>query len=185
MATLYFDFGDPESWLACERSHQVLGVVPEWIPVALGAPAFRCETDREAYIDGIERTAAQRDLLDLRWPAGWPGENADAGLLAATYAKRIGKVVGFSLALFRQAYTGGRDPADIDTALLAGAAAEIHPNALIKAVGMSSVRDALASATAAAREAGVRRAPAVWAAGEVFHGDAGLEEAATALEARA
>ncbi len=58
-------------------------------------------------------------------------------MLAATYAKRIGRAVAFSLAAFRQAFAGGRDLADQDTILIAGAACEMHPTALLKGNGYS------------------------------------------------
>ena len=45
-------------------------------------------------------------LQPLRWPDPFPFDSEQA-LLAATYAKSIGRVVAFSLAAFRQAFAGG------------------------------------------------------------------------------
>ena len=55
-------------------------------------------------------------------------------MLAATYAKRIGRAVAFSLAAFRQTFAGGRDLGDENTILIAGAACEMHPTALRKGI---------------------------------------------------
>jgi 2-hydroxychromene-2-carboxylate isomerase len=72
-------------------------------------------------------------------------------MLAATYAKQIGRVVAFSIAAFRQAYAGGRPLDADDNILIAAAACEMHPRAVLKALETRGVRDALDAATAAAR----------------------------------
>jgi 2-hydroxychromene-2-carboxylate isomerase len=102
-------------------------------------------------------------------------------MLAATYAKRIGRVVAFSLAAFRQAFAGGRDLGDRDTILIAGAACEMHPSALLKAIELRSVADALEQAGARARRAGVNSLPAIQVDDEVFEGLDLLEAAGSAL----
>jgi 2-hydroxychromene-2-carboxylate isomerase len=144
MGVLRFDFADPEHYLLIERisEHET---VPELVPARLGGPAFRCAREVDAYREDLERRAAQQgDILPFRWPAPFPFDS-ELALLAATYAKRIGKVAAFSLAAFRQAYAGGR-ALDEETVLIAGAAAEIHPAALLKGVRLRSVREALDSA---------------------------------------
>ena len=126
----------------------------EWEPVHLPRPSP--EPDRSA----IERLAAEQGLQAFRWPRRWPMDTRHA-MLAATYAKRIGRVVAFSLAAFRQAFAGGRDLGDQDTLLIVGAACEIHPTALLKALEMRSVSDALDQATSRAVAAGVEALPAL------------------------
>jgi len=181
----YYDLASPESWLVAERAHHVLGVVPVWEPVALGPPAFRCAAERDAHLEDLTRALAAHGLQSPRWPASWPGE-ARPAMLAATYAQRIGKVVAFSLAAFRQAYAGGRDLGDPETALIAGAACEIAPRAILKALETRGVADGLEAATAAARAAGVARVPAIGIGARVFHGCEELDAAAVAVaEARA
>jgi 2-hydroxychromene-2-carboxylate isomerase len=173
----YYDLGDPESYLAAERSSTVLSIVPEWEPVLashLGSVA--AEVDREL----IERLASERGLQPLRWPSRWPPDTRLA-MLAATYAKQVGRVVAFSLAAFRQAFAGGRDLSQRDTVLIAAAACELHPAAVLKGVAMRSVTRALGQATERARVAGVRSLPAVQVGDAVFLGDAQLEDAASAL----
>jgi predicted DsbA family dithiol-disulfide isomerase len=115
----------------------------------------------------------------LRWPVAWPPDTRTA-MLAATYAKQIGRAVAFSLAAFRQAFAGGRDIGDVDTVLIAAAACEMHPTAVLKGVKLRSVTDALDRATARARAAGVHSLPAIEAGGRVFEGPSALTDAAGA-----
>jgi 2-hydroxychromene-2-carboxylate isomerase len=98
-------------------------------------------------------------------------------MLAATYAKQVGRAVAFSLAAFRQAFAGGRDLGDLNTVLIAAAACEMHPTAVLKGIELRSVTDALARATARAGAAGVRGLPAIETDGKVFEGPAALAEA--------
>jgi len=81
------------------------------------------------------------------------------------------------MAAFRQAFAAGRDLADRDTVLIAAAAAEMHPTAVIKGADLRGTRARLEAATTAARAAGVRSVPAVVARGRVFEGDLELEAA--------
>src|SRR5213082_2480477 len=157
---LYYDLVSPEAYLTAERSVEVLGVVPEWQPIHLaqlpgaGAPdAFRCAEERDIFQAELERLAAARGLQPLRWPPGWPPDTTLV-MHVATYAKSIGRAVAFSLAAFRQAFAGGRDLADPDSVLIAGAACEMHPTALLKVIEMRSVVVALGEATDRARRAG-------------------------------
>jgi 2-hydroxychromene-2-carboxylate isomerase len=176
-AVFYYDLGSPESYLASERIASALPVVAEWEPVhAAGLGLVDEELDRGR----LERIAAERGLQRIRWPAPWPPDTRVA-MLAATYAKQIGRAVAFSLAAFRQAFAGGRDLSEQDTVLIAAAACEMHPTAVIQGVGLRSVAAALERAAARAGEAGVRELPAVTVGDAVFYGDAGLDEAARAL----
>ena len=175
----YYDLGSPDCYLVAERIMSALPAVPEWEPVdgrSLGA--LDGDPDREL----IERRAAELELQPLRWPPSWPPDTHDA-MLAATYAKRIGRAVAFSLAAFRQAFAGGRDLGDRDTVLIAAAACEMHPTAVLKGIGLRSVADALHQANARAQAVGVSSAPAIQVGSLVFAGDRGLEEAAAALGA--
>jgi 2-hydroxychromene-2-carboxylate isomerase len=184
---LYFDLASPEAYIAAERAAEVLGVVPEWQPIQLAAlpgagelDAFRCPEERDIFRAELERLALARGLQPLRWPPGWPGDTVLA-MRVATYAKSIGRVVAFSLAAFRQAFAAGRDLSDPDSVVIAAAACEMHPAAVLKAAETRGVAEALARATAAAAEAGVRGVPAVRVGDRVFHGDADLEAAADVL----
>jgi 2-hydroxychromene-2-carboxylate isomerase len=189
-AAFYYDLRSPEAYLAAERILSVLPIPAEWTPVrSAELPAadtlegFRCATDAEAFRERIERLAQRRGLQPLRWPDPFPAEG-DLALRAATYARQIGRAVAFSQAAFRQAFAGGRDLASMDTVLIAGAACEMHPSAIVKAVQLRSVTGALADATALAVQRGVRDVPALWLPdGRVFHGDAELDTAAAALAA--
>ncbi len=99
-------------------------------------------------------------------------------MLAATYAKRTGRGVSFSLAAFRQAFAGGRDLTDPDTILIAAAACEMHPSAVLKGIELRSVHDALDAATSRAVAAEVAELPAIQWDDRVFSGAGALEQAA-------
>src|ERR1700758_4449798 len=99
----YYDLGDPRCYIVAETIMAALPVVPEWEPVLASeiGPVDRTPLDREL----IERLATDANLQPLRWPRAWPPDTQTA-MLAATYAKRIGRAVAFSLAAFRQAFAG-------------------------------------------------------------------------------
>jgi 2-hydroxychromene-2-carboxylate isomerase len=176
----YYDLGSPACYLAAERIMSALPVAPEWEPVAASAfgagPERQHERDREL----IVRLASERGLQPIRWPTPWPPETHTA-MLAATYAKGIGRAVAFSLAAFRQAFAGGRDLGDENTILIAAAACEIHPAAMLKGIAMRSVATALEEAGERATAARVRSLPAVLVGDRVFHGEAGIDQAAGEL----
>jgi 2-hydroxychromene-2-carboxylate isomerase len=169
--TFHYDVGSPWCWLAGERIAHVLGVVPVWQPVHLPTDSV----DRHA-VDGA---AASQGLPPPRWPDPFPFDSSLA-MLAATFAKQTGRAVAFSLAAMRQAFAGARDLSVPDNVLIAAAACELHPRAVLKGVETAVVRDALRDSTAAAAAAGVREVPAVSVGGRVFTGPAAVEEAARA-----
>jgi 2-hydroxychromene-2-carboxylate isomerase len=159
-ARFFFDLGSPVAYLAAERVNHVLGEVPEWVPVRFETGPFRCAEEIEAYREDIERAANAQGVQALRWPEPFPADSEWA-MLVATYAKQIGRAVAFSLAAFRQAFAAGRDLGERDTVLLAAAACEMHPAAVIKGAELRGTRERLEAAEAEARAAGVREVPAV------------------------
>ena len=185
-ARFFYDLASPDAYVAAERVVGVLGIVPEFVPVRLGGLAaggvggFRCAEEEAIYRAEVERRASARELLPVRWPDPFPAET-DWAMLVATYAKQTGRVVAYSLAAFRQAFAAGRDLGERDWVLVAAAAAEMHPAAVIKSAELRGTRRRLDEATAAARAAGVRDVPAVRVGDAVFHGDEALEAAAGAI----
>jgi 2-hydroxychromene-2-carboxylate isomerase len=186
----YFDLASPDAYLLAERVLQTMPVATEWVPVlAASLPgaetydAFRCAEERDIILGGFVDAASRRGLQPLRWPCPFPFDSALA-MRAATYAKQIGRTVPFALAAFRQAFAGGR-ALDADTVLIAAAACEMHPAAVLKAVELRSVGEELARRTAEAAAFGVRDVPAIRVGAQVFHGDAGLPAAARAAAATA
>lgn len=161
----FYDLGSPRCYIVAETIMATLPVVPEWEPVLgrdIAAPGPG-QIDREQ----IEDQAAELGLQPVRWPPSWPPDTR-AAMLAATYAKQIGRAVAFSLAAFRQTFAGGRDLSDEDTVLIAGAACEMHPTALRKGIELRSTQNALAQATRRARDAGVTALPAIQIGDRVY-----------------
>jgi 2-hydroxychromene-2-carboxylate isomerase len=185
----YYDLGSPYAYLTAERIHQVLPVQPVWQPILLGGiwqetggRSWATTDAREEGIAEVERRAGEYELMPLRWPVGWPNNTLQA-MRAATFAQSIGRAVAFSLAAFRQAFAGARDLSDVDNVLIAAAACELHPNAILKALETQSVEDNLRQATRDAYDRGVRGVPTVAVGDRLFYGDDRLEEAASALAA--
>jgi 2-hydroxychromene-2-carboxylate isomerase len=167
----FYDLGSPECYVVAETIMSALPVVPEWEPVL--ARVASSDPDRAE----IERQVDELGLQPMRWPRHWPPDTERA-MLAATYAKRIGRAVAFSLAAFRQVFAGGRDLDDENTILIAGAACEMHPTALNKGIELAGTRTALISANERARRAGVTTLPAIQVGDRIFEGVDALRHAA-------
>lgn len=185
--TFYYDLGSPYAYLAAERINGLFAGAglepPEWQPVLLGGlfkrfgrSSWGLGPERERGMAECERRAAEYGLPPIRWPDPWP-PNGLFVMRAATYAKEIGRTVSFSLAAFRQAFAAGRDLSEPDNVLLAAAAAEIHPRALLSAVRREAVKSALRDATERAGDLGVRGVPTVVVDDGRFWGDDRLERA--------
>jgi 2-hydroxychromene-2-carboxylate isomerase len=184
----YYDLGSPYSYLAAERINSVLPVVPVWQPVLLGGlfkrfgrESWGVGPEREAGMAECERRAGEHGLPAIRWPDPWPG-NMLAAMRAAIFAQDAGRAVAFSLAAFRQAFAAGRDLGDPDNVLIAAAACELHPRAVLKGIESRAVKDRLRAETDAAGDRGVRGVPTVAVGDELFWGDDRLEEAAQAIQ---
>jgi 2-hydroxychromene-2-carboxylate isomerase len=182
----FFDLASPAAYLAAERALQVLPGV-EWVPVlarelpgAESFDAFRCAEERDIALGAIERSVAQHGVQPLRWPDPFPFDSGFA-MHVATYAKQIGRTVAFAHAAFRQAYAGGRSLAEPDNVLIAAAACELHPNAVMKAAERPNVKEALKAATQEALDRGVVGVPSIAIGDQVFWGDDRLSEAARTL----
>jgi 2-hydroxychromene-2-carboxylate isomerase len=184
----FYDLGSPYAYLAAERVNglfaEASGEPPEWQPILLGAlfkrfgrDSWANGPDRAAGMREVERRASAHGLPPVKWPEPFPG-NTLLAMRAATYAKQIGRAPSFSLAAFRQAFAAGRDLTEPDNVLLAAAAAEMHPRAVLSAVERDSVKRRLRETTERAGEMGVRGVPSVVVGERVFWGDDRLEEAA-------
>jgi 2-hydroxychromene-2-carboxylate isomerase len=193
-AVFYYDFSSPYSYLAAERISGLFSEAgaeqPDWQPIsfghviqAIGKTPWSMQPDgpNRDDLEEIRRRAAARGLPEVRYPAGWPVVNYSLKpIRAATYAKEAGRVVSFSLAAFRQAFAAGRDLSEIDNVLLAAAACELHPDAVLKGIETKTVKEGLKRATEEAIERGVTGVPTLAIGGELFWGDDRLEEAAKA-----
>jgi 2-hydroxychromene-2-carboxylate isomerase len=187
-ASFYFDLASPEAYLAAERILHVLPGPAEWIPVlarelpGAGALEGRDRDKQEIHREQIARRAEELHLLALRWPDPFPFDSALA-MRVATYAKSIGRAVPFAQAAFRQAFAGGHGLAEPDHVLIAAAACEMHPAAVLRGAELRSVERELASATARAAHTEIMDVPAVRVGERVFAGERALEDAAAHMSA--
>jgi 2-hydroxychromene-2-carboxylate isomerase len=196
-ATFYYDFSSPYSYLAAERISGVFAEAgieqPEWQPISFGhvlketgRRPWSYEDDKSADLAEIQRRASERGLPEVRYPDGWPIQNYSLNpVRAAIYAKESGRVVSFSLACFRQVFAAGRDMSDMDNVLVAAAACELHPSAVLKGIETQSVKDRLRAATDEALRLGLVGIPTVAVGDELFWGDDRLEEVVEAIKAAA
>jgi 2-hydroxychromene-2-carboxylate isomerase len=186
----YFDLGSPYAYLAAERVNARFAEAgaqpPEWQPILLGGLFKRFGRDswangpgRDEGLRECERRAQAYGLPPIRWPDPFPG-NSLLAMRAATFAKEIGRTVSFSLAGFRQAFAAGRDLSQPDNVLLAAAASELHPRALLAAVERDAIKTRLREATEEAGDRGVRGVPSLLVADQVFWGDDRLDDAVSA-----
>lgn len=191
----YYDFNSPYSYLAAERISGLFAEAqveqPEWQPISFGhvlketgRRPWSYEEDKRADLAEIDRRMRERGLPEIRYPEGWPIDNYSLNpLRAAIYAKESGRVVSFTLACFRHVFAAGRDMSDLDNVLLAAAACELHPNAVLKGIETKSVKDRLRAATEEALERGIEGIPTVAVGAQLFWGDDRLEEAVEAARA--
>jgi 2-hydroxychromene-2-carboxylate isomerase len=183
----YFDLASPLAYLAAERLLEELPGPIEWQPVLAreipGAEqfdAFRCAAELEAMQDTVERRARELGLQPLRWPEPFPFDSSLA-MRVATYAKSIGRAVPFAQAAFRQAFAGGHSLEDPDVVLIAAAACEMHPSAVLRGAELRSVTRQLTDATSGARALQIKEIPAIVIDGELFAGERAVEQAAEHL----
>jgi 2-hydroxychromene-2-carboxylate isomerase len=179
----YFDLASPLAYLAAERVLHVLPAPLPWQPVLVrelpGAESLlaRFSNEGETLREEVERRVRELGLQPLRWPHPFPFDSSLA-MRVATYAKSIGRAVPFAQAAFRQAFAGGHSLEDPDVVLVAAAACEMHPAAVLRAAELRSVRRQLAAATSVAAAAQVSEIPALVIGGELFLGERVVEEAA-------
>jgi 2-hydroxychromene-2-carboxylate isomerase len=196
-AVFYYDFSSPYSYLAAERISGLFAEAgleqPEWQPISFGH--ILKATGRRPWsmppegpdpvdLTEIQRRADERGLPEVVYPQGWPVDNYSLNpTRAAVYAKESGRVVCFSLACFRQVFAAGKDMSDVDNVLIAAAACELHPNAVLKGIETQSVKHKLRAATDEALERGLQGIPTVAVGDQLFWGDDRLEEAVQAAAA--
>lgn len=165
----YFDFASPECWLAAERVNHELPFVPVWVPIRIERQSVGASPHANELAD-LGRRAAAQGLPKPRLPDPWP-EDLDVALRAATFAAASGRVVAFSLAALRQAFAAGRDLSQVDNVLVAAAACELHPRAVLKGIESRSVEERLRATSEAAAARGVIGLPAIGARGRLFQGE--------------
>ncbi len=183
----FFDLGSPYAWLSAERVDSVFELAglegPVWRPILLGGLFQRFDRSswarterREDGISEIERRARQYGLPEPVWPDPWPDSYLFA-MRVATYAEQEGRLKEFTLASFRDAFTGGIDQAVPKHVLAAAANAGLDPDAAERAAAEPKIKQALIDATRRAGDLGVTGVPSFRIGDEVFWGDDRLDQA--------
>ncbi len=183
-AAFYFDLASPLAYLAAEQVLTVLGRPAEWIPVlarelptAETFEGYRCAREADIFRAEVARRARDLGLQPLRWPQPFPFDSESA-MRVATYARGIGRTVPFAQAAFRQAYAGGHSLQEVDFVLIAAAACEMHPRAVLQAAERDSIARELREETEQAARAGVSDVPALRLGEQVLIGERAPERAA-------
>ena len=190
-AAFYFDLASPLAYLAAERILHILPAPAEWRPVLAREltgsdrfDAFRCREEEDIFRVEIEQRAQRLGLQPIRWPDPFPFDSSLA-MRVASYAASIGRAVPFAQAAFRQAFAGGHSLEDPDFVLIAAAACEMHPTAVLRGAEMRSTGERLAATTATATATGVSDVPAILVGQHVFEGEDAVERAAERLRTQA
>ena len=177
-AVFFYDLGNPDAYLVAERIRAELPVICDWEPVHAAALGLQRSVPPDR--DALAARVAAQDLLPLRLPARWPPDT-ELAMRVATYAKGGGKSIAYSLAAFRQAFAGGRNLGDEGTVLLAAAACEMHPTAVLKGAATRATAAALARAGERAVAAGITALPALVVAGATTCGPRALDDTLAVL----
>lgn len=176
-ATFFYDLASPGCYLVGERIRGELPIVCEWEPVHAASLGIVPEP-----LDVPALTAAvdAQGLLTLKLPAAWPPDS-ELAMRVAAYAKGAGKSIAYSLAAFRQVFAGGRDISEETTVLLAAAACEMHPVAVLKGAQLRSTAATLRRCGERARAAGVSALPAIAIGDTLYSGPEALERAVASV----
>jgi 2-hydroxychromene-2-carboxylate isomerase len=183
----YFDYSSPYAYLAAMRIGDLLPDAT-WRPIAFGAlirqigkVPWSLGPGRAAGVREVEERAAARGLPPVRWPDGWPDESYSLlPLRAALVADEAGRIVPFSLAVYRLVFAEGRTLTDPEPVLQAAAAAGVDPEALRAGVADPAIKSRLRANTDEAIARGVTGVPTLAVGDELFWGDDRLEAAAAA-----
>lgn len=144
--TFFYDIGSPYAWVVAERLAKSLPEA-EWQPVLQpdvdDGPLW--DGDTEQIFDFAQKFGLLRPVFDDDQLFKTIADTRRMSL-AAIYAKSIGRTVAFSLAAFRQVFNAAKPVDSDDTILLAAAACEMHPRAVLQALEMTSTSDSLKTA---------------------------------------
>ena len=181
----YFAAMSPYSWFAAERIGALLpearwcAVTAAFVFKAHNRTSWGLTDEREQGIAECERRAAEHGLGPIRWPDPWPTNDLPIAR-AMTFADTLGALRPFALSAMRLEFREGRDLAQPDAVLEAGARAGLDAAELSGALEDPSIKQALRLATDGAVALGVFGVPTVRVGEDLFWGDDQLEGALAA-----
>ncbi|HEX8103781.1 MAG TPA: DsbA family protein [Solirubrobacteraceae bacterium] len=172
---LFFDLGDPFSYLAAERVERSFEAVT-WTPVT------HVRRRRDVCAPGVRgdaETRAHALRMPLVWPERFP-EPVTRAMRAASLAAERGRGAAFALAAGRLAFCGGFDLDDPEILAEAAAAAGVGLEAVLEAAGDRARDSAMAMTGRRLRAAGADRLPVLRVGTTLFCGEERIAEAAAA-----
>ncbi len=172
-AELFFDLGDPFSYLAAERVERAFDAVT-WTPAVLPV---------QSEPDAILRARAEARAGELRMPLVWPESHpapSRGAMRVAACAAGCGRGAAFVLAAGRLAFCGGFDLDDPEILAEAAAAAGVGLDACREAAGDRGRAAAMEAAGRRLFEQGAERLPALRVGTGLFEGEERIAEAAAA-----
>lgn len=170
---LFFDLGDPFSYLAAERVERAFDAVT-WTPAVLPV---------QSQDAAVLRARAENRAAELRMPLVWPERHpapVRGAMRVAACAADCGRGAAFVLAAGRLAFCGGFDLDDPEILAEAAAAAGVALDACLGAAGDRSRDAAMEAVGRRLFEQGTDRLPALRAGGALFEGEERIAEAAAA-----
>ena len=158
----YYDFASPDAYLAAERVNAALPEIPEWMPVRDRAAARSAAPSRDRRLPRGRRARAARalGLQPLRWPDPFPADRSGRCWPRPTRSRSGARWRSRSPRSGRRSRAGATS-SERDNVLIAAAACEMHPAAVVKGAELRGTRDALAARRRRRAAAGVPALPAI------------------------
>ena len=123
---------------------------------------------KEAYRQALESGATSATLNKLFQRAFAVGKKVRTDTRIQEGAT---SVAGAAVELAEKIFAAGRDLSEPDNVLIAAAACEMHPAAVVKGVSLESTRRSLAEARERAAADGITEVPSIWIDGQVLSGE--------------
>ena len=183
---LFFDLGDPFSYLAAERADRAFGTMT-WTPATGAGPHPHALLTDPAARQTVRRRAEER-AAELRMPLVWPERFPNAvplAMRAASLAAEQGRAAAFALAAGRLAYCGGFDLDEPEILAEAAAASGVGFDECLAAAGDPARDAAISDAGRRLQAAGADRLPALRVGRALFWGEERIPEAAAAARSLA
>ncbi|MFL5347289.1 MAG: 2-hydroxychromene-2-carboxylate isomerase [Hyalangium sp.] len=177
----FFDYASPYSYLASEQVEALAkrtGADIRWRPFLLGG-VYKATGNVPPISNSSKAAYLFKDLVDwarhlglpeLRLPENFPSNSLRANRLGMVAAEQ-GRIVPFSQAVFRAAFTEGKDITDPAALAELARAAGLEPEKALARSETQEIKDALRRNTDEAVARGAFGAPTFFVGDEMFFGN--------------